>query len=60
MLHLDLLSADQHREIASWIRAAKTPEAILAMPPELWQALEAASVAMGIDGDLTRPPALEP
>lgn len=56
MLSLDLLSAHQHREIASWIRAARTPEAIMAMPAHLWRAIESASVAMNIDADLTRPP----
>lgn len=58
MLSLDLLSAQQHRDIASWIRTARTPEAIMAMPQHLWQALESASVAMNIDADLTRPPCL--
>ena len=58
MLSLDLLSAQQHLEITSWIRAGKTPEAIMAMPPHLWRALESASVAMNIDADLTRPPLL--
>ena len=56
MLSLNLLSTHQHREIASWVRAARTPEAIMAMPPHLWRALEVASVAMNIDADLTRPP----
>jgi hypothetical protein len=56
MLSLELLSAQQHSEIAAWIRAVRTPEAILAMPPHLWRAIESASVAMNIDGDLTRPP----
>lgn len=56
MLSLDLLSSQQHREIASWIRSAKTPEAIMAMPPHLWRAIESASVAMNIDADLSRPP----
>lgn len=56
MLSLDLLSAQQHREIAAWIRSVKTPEAIMAMPPHLWRAIESASVAMNIDSDLTRPP----
>lgn len=56
MLSLDLLSTQQHREIAEWVRTARTPEAILAMPPHLWRALEAASLAMNIDADLTRPP----
>ncbi len=58
MLSLDLLSTQQHREIASWVRAGKTPEAILAMPPHLWRAIESASLAMNIDADLTRPPLL--
>jgi hypothetical protein len=56
MLSLDLLSTQQHREISLWVRAARTPEAILAMPPHLWRAIEAASVAMNVDADLTRPP----
>jgi hypothetical protein len=56
MLSLDLLSTLQHREIAAWMRTARTPEAIMAMPPHLWRAIEAASVAMNIDADLTRPP----
>ncbi|HSB21623.1 MAG TPA: hypothetical protein VLE94_00800 [Burkholderiaceae bacterium] len=56
MLSLNLLSTNQHREIASWVRAARTPEAIMAMPPHLWRAIEVASVAMNIDADLTRPP----
>ncbi len=58
MLHLDLLSPAQHAEITTWLQTAKTPEAILAMPPELWRALESASVAMNIDADLMRPPML--
>jgi hypothetical protein len=56
MLSLDLLSAHQHREIACWVRTAGTPEAIMAMPPHLWRAIERASVVMNIDADLTRPP----
>ena len=56
MLSLDLLSTQQHHEIAAWVRSARTPEAIMAMPPHLWRALEAASLAMNIDADLTRPP----
>ena len=58
MLSLDLLSTQQHREIATWVRASRTPEAILAMPPHLWRAIESASLAMNIDADLTRPPLL--
>ena len=56
MLSLDLLSVHQHHEIAAWVRSAGTPEAIMAMPPHLWRAIEFASVAMNIDADLTRPP----
>ena len=56
MLSLDLLSTQQHQEIARWVRIARTPEGILAMPPHLWQAVEAASAAMNVDADLTRPP----
>lgn len=56
MLSLELLSTQQHREISSWVRSARSPEAIMAMPPALWRAIEAASVAMNIDADLTRPP----
>lgn len=56
MLSLDLLSAVQHSEIAAWMRHARTPEAIMAMPPHLWRAIESASIAMNIDADLTRPP----
>ncbi len=59
MLSLDLLSAAQHREIRTWLRSSKTPAAILAMPPHLWRAVEAASVAMNLDADFTRPPALD-
>lgn len=58
MLNLELLSTQQHREIARWVRAARTPEAIMAMPPHLWRAIECASLAMNIDADLTRPPML--
>ena len=35
MLSLNLLSTQQHHEIASWLRIAATPEAIMAMPPHL-------------------------
>ena len=58
VLQLDLLSEQQHSEIASWVRAGRTPEAIMAMPPHLWTAIEAAIAAMNIDADQTRPPLL--
>jgi hypothetical protein len=57
MLHLDLLTADEHGAIAAWIGRAKSPDGILAMPQALWHALERASVAMNIDADLSRMPA---
>ncbi len=53
-----LLNADQHAQIAAWVAAGKTPEAILAMPAPLWRALSLASVLMNIDADLTQPPLL--
>jgi hypothetical protein len=52
MLAQHLLTADQHRQIAAWVAAAKTPEAILAMPADLWRTLALASVLMGFDADL--------
>lgn len=58
MLSRKLLTATQHRDIARWIAAAKTPEAIMAMPPALWRALELASLLMNVDADLTQPPLL--
>lgn len=59
MLHLDLLTPEQHQEIGSWIALADSPEEILQMPPVLWTALERASEVMGVSEDLLRPPALD-
>lgn len=59
MLHLDLLTAEQHVDISAWIARSASPEEILQMPAPLWQALERASKVMGIDEDLSRPPALD-
>lgn len=59
MLHLELLTPDQHQQIGAWIAQADSPEAILKMPTALWQAVERASAVMGIDEDLMRPPALD-
>ena len=59
MLHLALLTPDQHRHISAWIARADSPEEILKMPAALWQAVERASAAMGIDDDLMRPPSLD-
>lgn len=58
MLSLDLLTPQQHGEIGAWIARARTPEAIMQMPPPLWRALVLASDVMGIDADLLRPPPL--
>lgn len=58
MLGRRLLSAGQHAEISAWIAHAKTPEAILQMPPALWRTLALASVLMNVDADLTQPPLL--
>lgn len=59
MLHLDLLTPAQHVEISAWIARSTSPEEILQMPSALWQAVERASQAMGVDDDLLRPPALD-
>ena len=59
MLHLDLLSREQHQQISHWIATADSPEAILQMPSPLWQAVERASQVMGVNEDLLRPPALD-
>lgn len=59
MLHLDLLTVQQHGEISAWIARSASPDEILQMPPPLWQAVERASHVMGIDEDLLRPPALD-
>lgn len=53
-----LLSPEQHAEIGAWVASARTPEAIMAMPPHLWRALSLASVLMNIDADLTQVPPL--
>lgn len=59
MLHLDLLTHEQHLQISHWIDAADSPEAILQMPAPLWQAVERASQTMGVNEDLQRPPSLD-
>lgn len=59
MLRLNLLSVDQHAEIASWVAQARTPETILEMPPALWRSLELASVLMGFDADVSQAPWLQ-
>lgn len=59
MLHLALLTPDEHRQISHWIAQANSPDEILKMPPLLWRAVERASAVMGIDDDLMRPPALD-
>lgn len=59
MLHLALLTPDQHKQISAWIAQADSPEEILQMPAVLWRAIEQASEVMGIDQDLLRPPSLD-
>ena len=59
MLNLALLTTDQHHQISAWIAQADSPEDILRMPPPLWQAVERASAAMGVDDDLMRPPTFD-
>ena len=59
MLHLDLLTTEQHAFIHEWIAQSRTPERILQMPAPMWQALEHASEHMGIDQDLLREPAFD-
>ncbi len=59
MLNLDLLTHEQHVEISAWIARSASPEEILQMPPLLWQAVERASQAMGINEDLLRPPSFD-
>ena len=59
MLHLALLTSDQHQQISAWIAHADSPEEILKMPTLLWQAVERASAVMGINEDLLRPPTFD-
>lgn len=59
MLHLALLTPDQHQQISAWIEQVDSPDEILKMPAPLWQAVERASAVMGIDEDLVRPPSLD-
>lgn len=58
MLSRKLLTADQHAQIGAWISQARTPEAIMAMPPALWRSLTLASVLMDVDADLLQAPLL--
>ncbi|HET9646227.1 MAG TPA: hypothetical protein VFP68_23380 [Burkholderiaceae bacterium] len=59
MLSLRLLTPAQHCQIKAWIAHARTPEAIMQMPAPLWRSLELASVLMGFDADIMRPPRFE-
>ena len=59
MLHLELLTTEQHAFIGEWIAQSRTPERILQMPAPMWQALERASEAMGVTQDLLREPSLD-
>jgi len=58
MLNRKLLTVDQHAQIGAWISEARTPDAILSMPPALWRTLELASVLMGFDEDVSQAPML--
>ena len=55
MLSRHFLSVEQHEQISAWIAAARTPQAILEMPAELWRTLELASMLLGFDADMMRP-----
>jgi hypothetical protein len=55
MLNRHLLTPEQHGAISAWVAAARTPQAILEMPRDLWRTLEVASVLMGFDADLMQP-----
>ena len=59
MLSLHLLTREQHADIGAWIAEARTPEAIMKMPPPLMRALELASVLMGFDADVSQQPLLD-
>ena len=59
MLHLDLLTSEQHVQIDEWIARAASPDEILKMPAPLWRAIERASEVMGIDQDLMRAPPVD-
>lgn len=54
-----LLTAEQHARICAWVASGKTPEAIMAMPAQLWRALALASALMNVDADLTQEPSPE-
>jgi len=58
MLARHLLTPEQHGQIGAWIAAARTPQAILDMPADLWRTLELASVLLGFDADMMAPPPL--
>ena len=59
MRSLNLISDEQHAQIGAWIAQARTPEAIMRMPPTLWRAFSLASVLMNFDADLMQPPLME-
>ena len=59
MLHLELLTSEQHSFISEWIAQSRSPERILQRPSPMWQALERASASMGVDQDLQREPDFE-
>ena len=53
MLGRHLLTTEQHRQIGAWIAVARTPQAILDMPADLWRTLELASVLIGFDAGMS-------
>lgn len=55
MLERHLLTPEQHGRIGAWIAGARTPQAILEMPADLWRTLELASVLLGFDADMAAP-----
>lgn len=59
MLTRKLLTPEQHGRIGAFVAKARTPEAILDMPPDLWRTLALASVLMGVDADLQQTPSLD-
>jgi hypothetical protein len=55
MLALNLLTPEQHFEIACWVSKTRTPDKIMEMPAHLWRALELASVLMDFNIECAAP-----
>ncbi|QCB47051.1 hypothetical protein [Hydrogenophaga sp. PAMC20947] len=58
MLNLALRTSDQRHQTSAWIEHANSPEAFFTMSAALWQAVERAGTAKGVDDDFKRPTAL--